>query len=181
MVGYDAATSRLVRFWFAAALAIVGLRPAHAGSLTPTSVQILSRAMAFLQPAPSGTATVAVAYDPARPDSKQDAEAIAGYFGAGLHAGPASLKAQVIDIGQLASGRFVAVIAAAGVSIDQVFSASQALRVPCVTADAAAVRGGHCVMSIQSDPKVDIQINAAAASLSGVAFRSAFMFMAHVN
>jgi hypothetical protein len=181
MAGYQGATSRLVRFGLAAAFAIVGASPAGAESLTPTSVQILGRAIAFLQPAPSGTVAVAIAYDPAEPASKQDADAIAGYFGDGLKAGPANLKAQVVDVSQLASGHFIAVIAAAGVNIDQVFSASQALHVPCVTADAVAVQGGRCVMSVQSEPKVDIQISAAAASRSGVAFRSAFMFMARVN
>jgi hypothetical protein len=165
----------------AATLAIVGASRAGAESLTPASVQILSRAIAFLQPAPTGTATVAIAYDPAQPRSKPDAEATAGYFGDGLKAGPASLRAQVVDVAQLASGHFVAVIAAAGVNIDQVFAVSQALHIPCVTADAAAVQDGRCVMSVQSDPKVDIQINAAAASRSGVAFRSAFMFMARVK
>jgi hypothetical protein len=160
---------------------IVALTPTNAESLTPKGVQILSRAIGFLQPVPSGTAMVAIAYNPAEPASKQDADAIAGYFGDGLKAGPANLKAQAVDVSQVASGHFVAVVAAAGVNIDKVFAASQALRVPCVTADAAAVQGGRCVMSVQSDPKVDIQINAAAASRSGVAFGSAFMFMARVN
>jgi hypothetical protein len=181
MAGHQGATSRLTRLGLAAAFAIIGLSPASAESLTSTSVQILSRALAFLQPAPSGTVAVAIAYDPAEPASKQDADAIAGYFGDGLRAGAANLKARAIDISQLASGQFVAVIAAAGVNLDQVFRASQALRIPCVTADAAAVQGGRCVMSVQSDPRVDIQINAAAASRSGVAFRSAFMLMVRVN
>ncbi len=181
MAWHQAAKSRLVRCGLAGAFAIAGLHPAGAESLTLKSVQILSRAIAFLQPAPSGTATVAIAYDPAEPASKQDADAIAGDFGDGLKAGQANLRAQVVSISQLASGHFIAVVAAAGANIDQVFSASQALHIPCVTADAQAVQGGRCVMSVQSDPRVDIQINAAAASRSGVAFRSAFMFMARVN
>jgi hypothetical protein len=180
MARHRAAALRLARWGFAAALTFAAFNAAHGESLTSRSVQILGRAIAFLQPPPSGTATVAIAYDPAHPASKQDADAIAGFFGDGLRTGPANLKAQAVDVSQLASGHFIAVIAAAGVNIDQVFSASRALRVPCITADAEAVQGGRCVMSVQSDPKVDIQINAAAASLSGVAFRSAFMFMARV-
>jgi hypothetical protein len=181
MVRYQGATSRLVGSALAMALMIAGLNPANAASLTSRSVQILSRAIAFLQPAPSGTATVAIAYDPAEPVSKQDADAIAEGFGEGLRAGPANLKSQVIEVGLLASGHFVAVIAAEGVNIDQVFRASQALRIPCVTADAVAVQGARCVMSVKSDPKVDIQISADAAAKSGVAFGSAFLFMARVN
>jgi hypothetical protein len=51
------------------------------------------------------------------PVSKQDADAIAGYFGDGLKAGAATLKPVVTCGGQLSSGGFVAVAAAAGVKV----------------------------------------------------------------
>ena len=102
------------------ALAAGGCNPAHASSLTQKDVQILAKAIGFLEPPPTGPATVAIAYDPADPASKADADAIAGYFGDGLKAGGAVLKPKVTEVGQLAVGSFVAVIAANGVKIDQV-------------------------------------------------------------
>ncbi len=156
-----------------------GYNPASAGSLTQKDVQILAKAIGFLEPPPSGAATVAIAYDPADPASKQDADAIAGYFGEGLKAGAAVLKPKVVEVGQLSGGGFVAVVAASGVKIDQVAKAAQTLHVTCVTTDAAAVQAGQCVMSVKSDPKVEIEINRAAAASSGVAFGSAFLLMAH--
>ncbi len=181
MARQQLATLRRIRCVLAAALIMIGPHPVKAESLTQKSVWIVSRAIGFLQPAPSGTETVAIAYDPAAAASKADANAIAGYFGDGLKAGSANLRAQVVDVNQLASGHFIAVIPAADVNIDQVFTASRALHVLCITADTLAVQNGRCVMSVQSDPKVDIQINVDAASRSGVSFRSAFMFMARVK
>ena len=152
---------------------------AYAGSLSQKDVQILAKAIGFLEPAPSGAATVAIAYDPADPASKQDADTIAGYFGDGLKAGAAVLKPKVVGVGQLSTGGFIGVVAASGVKIDQVLAATRALKVPCITADAAAVQAGQCVMSVKSDPKIEILISKAAASSSGVAFGSAFLLMAH--
>lgn len=166
---------------FALALltAAVGLNAANAGSLTQKDVQILAKAIGFLEPPPSGPATVAIAYDPADPASKQDADAIAGYFGDGLKAGGAVLKPKVTEVGQLSAGGFIAVVAASGVKIEQVNTATRALHVACITADATAVQAGNCVMSVKSDPKVEILISKSAASGSNVGFGSAFLLMAH--
>jgi hypothetical protein len=152
---------------------------AGAASLTQKDVQILAKAIGFLEPPPSGTGTVAIAYDPSNPASKQDADAIAGYFGDGLKAGAATLKPVVTAVGQLSSGGFVAVVAAAGVKVEQVATATRALHVACITADATAVQSGQCVMSVKSDPKVEILISRSAAASSNVGFGSAFLLMAH--
>jgi hypothetical protein len=153
---------------------------ARAASLSQKEVQILVKAMGFLEPAPTGAGTVAVAYDSANPASRADADAIAGYFGDGLKAGRATLTAKVVDVGQLSVGGFVAVIAAAGAKVDQVDSATQALHVACVTGDAAAVQAGRCVMSVRSEPRVEILISSAAATNSNVGFGTAFLLMAHL-
>ncbi|MGD0434589.1 MAG: hypothetical protein ABSA58_26220 [Acetobacteraceae bacterium] len=172
--------------WSAASrLALAGLiavachGAAGAASLTQKDVQILAKAIGFLEPPPSGNGTVAIAYDPADPASKQDADAIASYFGEGLKAGNAVLKPVVTAVGQLSSGGFVAVVAAAGVKVDQVATATRALHVACITADATAVQSGQCVMSVKSDPKVEILISRSAAASSNVGFGSAFLLMAH--
>jgi hypothetical protein len=163
-----------------AVLAVVGwCNAAEASSLTQKDVQIMAKAIGFMEPAPSGAATVAIAYDPANPASKQDADAIAGYFGDGLKAGNATLKPKVVEVGQLSAGGFLAVVAASGAKMDLISSATRAQHIACITADAAAVQAGQCVMSVKSDPKVEILISKSAASGSGVGFGSAFLMMAH--
>jgi hypothetical protein len=171
----------LLTAWLLAWIVFVADAPSQAlaASMTTKDVQILAKVIGFLEPAPSGVVTVAVAYDPGNTDSRKDAEAIAAYFGDGLKAGAAFLKPQLVEVGQLATGGFVAVIAASAVKIDQVFAATKALHIACVTADADAVQIGQCLMSVKSVPKVEILLNRSAASISGVSFGSAFLLMAH--
>jgi hypothetical protein len=160
-------------------LLAAGIEAANAASLTQKDVQILVKAIGFLEPPPSGNGTVAIAFEPSNPASKADADAIAGYFGDGLKAGAATLKAVVTPVGSLSGGGFVAVVAAAGVKAEQVSTATRALHVACITSDATAVQAGQCVMSVKSDPKVEILISRSAAASSNVGFGSAFLLMAH--
>lgn len=152
--------------------------PASAASLTQKDIQILAKAIGFLEPAPSGTGTVAIVYEPSDAASKQDAEAIAGYFGDGLKAGNSILKAKIVEAGQSGSGGYVALVAASGARLDQVAAAARAQHAPCITADVAAVQAGQCVMAVRSEPRVEILINRAAAASSNVTFGSAFLLMA---
>jgi hypothetical protein len=181
MTTYRKAIFRSTTWGLALALlaAAGGFASASAGSLTQKDVQIVAKAIGFLEPPPSGAVMVAIAYDPADSASKQDADTIASYFGEGLKAGAAILKPKVVEVGQLSGGGFIAVVAAGGTKIAQVAAAGKALHITCITADSAAVVAGQCVMSVKSEPKVEIQINRAAAASSGVAFGSAFMLMAH--
>lgn len=157
--------------------AAAGQGVAAAASLSEKEVQILVRAIGFLQPPPTGAATIAVAYDASNPASKQDAEAIASYFGEGLKAGGATLTPKLIEVRQLPSGGFVAIIAAAGVRIEQIADAARVLHVACVTGDLNAVESGQCVMTVKSEPKVEIIINRAAAARANVGFGTAFLMM----
>lgn len=169
----------LSRFAIALLATSILSHSADAASMSQKDVQILAKAIGFLEPPPSGSVTIAIAFDPANPASKADAEAIAGYFGEGLKAGNATLKAKVTDVSQLAGGGFLAVVAAAGVKVDQVAGATRAMHVACITADATAVESGQCVMSVKSDPKVEILVSRSAAASSNVGFGSAFLLMAH--
>jgi hypothetical protein len=156
-----------------------GVHPADAASLSQKDIQILGKALGFLEPAPTGNASIAIAFDGADAASKQDAEAIASYFGGQLKVGGATVSPVVKDVSQLSGGGFLAVIAAAGTKVEQVGAASKAMHVACVTADASAVQSGQCVMSVKSDPKVEILISRAAAAGANVQFGSAFLLMAH--
>jgi hypothetical protein len=149
----------------------------HAASLTDKDVQLMVRAIGFLQPRPVDGAVVAIAYEASDPASKQDAEAIAGYFGEGLKAGPTTLTARAADDRQLMAGGYVAIITASGANLDRIAAAGRALHVPCLTGDAALVRSGHCVMSVRAGPKVEITVSRLTAAGADVSFASAFLMM----
>ncbi len=152
---------------------------ADAGTFSAKDTQIIAKAIGFLDPAPAG-GVIAIAYDASSPASKADADAIAGFFAGGLAEGSSTVTAKTVDVAALGDGSgYIAVIAAQGVSDDKVMQAAKAHHIPCVTADAAAVQSGQCVMSVNSDPKVDIVVNHAAALATGVLFQSAFRMLIH--
>ena len=157
--------------------AIIMQVAAHAASLTDKDVQLMVRAIGFLRPAPDSNGIVAIAYEATDPASRQDAEAIASYFGGGLKAGNAVLSPRVTDGRQLASGGFVAVITANGANLELVASAARAMHVPCVTGDVTLVRSGRCALSVRSEPVVEITVSRAATTSGGVMFASAFLMM----
>jgi hypothetical protein len=157
--------------------ALLGGGPADAASLSAHDLQVLGRALAFAQPAPSGTQTLAIAYDSGNPASRGDAEALARLIGNGLRAGAAVLQPRLVDTASLAAGGFAVVLAAEGAAGEPVQAATRREKVLCVTADFAAVQAGSCVMAIRSEPRVEILVNHAAAAAAGIEFAAAFRMM----
>lgn len=168
---------RLARLALVLPAAIILHGVTHAASLSDRDVQLMVRAIGFLRPEPQDNGVVAIAYDAADPASRPDAEAIAGYFGAGLKAGHAVLLPRIVDGQQLAAGGFVAVITANGANLDLVAAAGRHLHVACLTGDPALVRAGRCVLSVRSEPKVEIMVSRAAAANADVSFAAAFLMM----
>lgn len=152
---------------------------AFAATFSAKDTQIIAKAIGFLDPPPSG-GTVAVVYDPANPASKTDADAIAALFAGGIAEGGSSLTAKSIDFAALGDGSgYVAMIAAQSATSDKIILAAKAHHIPCITADAGSVQSGQCVMSVKSDPKVEIIVNYAAAQAAGVSFQTAFSMLIH--
>jgi hypothetical protein len=82
-----------------------------------------------------------------------------------------------MDGRQLAAGGFAAIITARGANLDLVAAAGRLLHVPCLTGDADLVRAGRCVLSVRSEPKVEIIVSPAAAASVEVSFAQAFLMM----
>ena len=155
------------------------MQPGLCASLSQKDLQVTAKALAFLDPAPSG-GVVAILYAKGDGASQADANAIAALFGDGLTGGSATFTAMVIDSGALGDGSgFVAVVLATNADAAAAMAASKAHHIPCITASAAAVQSGACTVAIQSDPKVDITVSHAAATSAGVGFSSAFRMLIH--
>jgi hypothetical protein len=149
---------------------------AAAASLTARDALILIKILGFLEPAPAG-GTVAILYGPGAA-SKEDAEEIAGLFGAGLSTRGGTVTAQPVDAAGFGDGAgYVAVIVAAGGSTEAAMRAARAHGILCVTASLADVRAGHCVMAIRSEPNVVITVNRAMARDVGVHFTAALAML----
>jgi hypothetical protein len=145
-----------------------------AASLSPRALDVIGRALAFMQPPPSGGA-VAVVYAVGDDASLRDAEAIAHAIGDGLkvNGGP-TLPPVVVAVPALAKGGFALAIAAAGASSPSLAAAVVAAHLLCVTADRAAVQAGSCSMAVNTEPRVDIVLNHALIAASDISFALAF-------
>ena len=161
-----------------AALALFMIPAAAAAApMSAKDVQIIAKALGFLDPAPAG-GMVAVVYTDA--GSKADADAVVTNFGGGLPSAGGTITAKAVDAAALGDGSgYIAIILADGVTSDTASAAAKAHRIPCITANLALVQSGGCVMSVQSEPKVSITVNHAAAQAAGISFASAFAMLIH--
>jgi hypothetical protein len=150
--------------------------PAAAASLSAKEMQVLGRALAFLQP-PLGGGSVAVVFAHDDTASQRDAAAIVALLGDGLRFGGSVLRPVLRDSQSLADGGFSVLIAAAGASGEAVLAASRANHALCVTGDLTAVQAGVCTMAIRSEPRVEVVISHAAAAAAGLEFVAAFQLM----
>jgi hypothetical protein len=150
---------------------------ARTASLSVKDLLVLGRAIAFMQPVPGPDAVIAVAYAPGDPASRQDADAIMALIGGGLSVGQSVLKARLIDSTNSDRAGFQIVIAAVGANGPRLSVAARAARALCVTSETEAVRAGVCAMAIRSEPRVEILVNHAASSASGIEFAAAFRMM----
>jgi hypothetical protein len=150
----------------------------QAASFAAQDLQVLGRAIAFLQTPPAQDAVIAIAYAAGDAASRRDAEDIAALIGSGLQAGQSMLRPKLVDVSNLgAAGSAIIIIAAAGAAGSRLNEAARAAHALCVTTDTAAVRSGFCTMAITTEPRVEILVNHAVAEASGVEFVAAFRMM----
>jgi len=154
-------------------------RPANAASLSAKDLQVLGRAVAFLQPPPASGGVLGIAYLAGNPASLADAEAIAALIGGGLRVGNGTLRPKLVEVGSLAAADCTVVIAASGANGSALSIASRDAHALCVTTELAAVEAGLCAMGLKSEPRVEILLNHAAVAATGIEFATAFRMMIH--
>jgi len=160
----------------ALAVMLAVTQSAAAASLSAKDLQVLGRALAFLQPPPgAGSIAVVFAHDDAA--SRRDAEAIVALLGDGLRSGGSLLRPMLRDSQSLAAGDFSVLVVAQGANGEAILAASRATHALCVTGDLAAVQAGLCTMAIWSEPRVEVVISHAAAVAAGIEFVAAFRLM----
>lgn len=146
--------------------------------MQPQELQILGKALNFLQPPLTGEPVVAIVYAPGDPKSRQDAEDLAAQLNT-VRLGGVAVVPRIVGSQSLAATAFQLVITADGADGQTVIAAAQANHALCVTANVAAVRDGQCTMAIRSSGKVEIFVNKEAAAESGIGFATAFRMMVH--
>lgn len=156
----------------AVSLATVFVSPAEAG-FTAKDAQVLGRVLGFLEQAPPANVTLAVVYD--SPASQKQAEALMGQLAG--KAGNFTLAPKLVKPGEIAGSGANAILVMDGVSGSAAADAVKGKKIPCFTGDSSLVKSGSCLISIKTDPKVEILVNGALSKASGVSFGAAFRMM----
>jgi hypothetical protein len=130
----------------------------------------------------TGSATMAVIYDPANPASKTEADEIKGILDGGIDA-PGGVKitgalVPVSELGKLSDAKLAYVTGGLKSSFDAIASAAASSGVLTMSTDLDCVKSNKCVLGIVSKPSVDIFYSKAAADTGKVGFAQAFMMLA---
>jgi ABC-type uncharacterized transport system substrate-binding protein len=141
--------------------------------MTQDDLMIAARALGFLQNPPTGQVRVGVVYAPNVPRSVDEADNLDRMLGSGLKVGTLVLLPAKVKIDDVASASVGLFLLADYVGSDgsRLASAAKAKRIPCVTADIAAVESGYCAMGVRSQPRIEIVVNRAAAESFATVFR----------
>jgi hypothetical protein len=152
------------------AVILVGLTagaPCAQAATTAKDVQVILKSIGFLTSKPLGDVKIAVVFDPANTASKADADSIKSLLDA-AKGGSVVPAASLLAISQLSSLDSLAAVVADGVSpagLEALAGVAKAKKILTISTDPTCARTGKCVLSVRSDPKVEILFNGAVSSV----------------
>jgi hypothetical protein len=151
---------------------------AHA-AVTAKDIQVAGRVLGFTATPLTGNVHLGIVYDPSNAASTADEQALMGILGSGLTVGGVNLIGVPVTIANVATTPADVLFLTAGLGAAGAAAGTEAAakKQICITTDLAATQAGDCAVSVASTPKVQITVNKAAASASGVSFGAAFMLM----
>lgn len=159
----------------ALAAALLTIAPLSAHADAAKDIQIAGRALTFLENGPTGKQVLGVVFDPSKPASVAEKNAVMAAIGGGMNTGALTLTAKPVEAGAVAGVSGVAALyVTTGVNVG---AAAKAKKIITIGSDASCAASGACVMSVSADPKVEIIVNRSAAAAVGAVFKSAFRMM----
>lgn len=146
---------------------------------TPRDLQLLARALGFLERPPRGTAEVGIVYPQRSAEGMAEATRIAASFGDGLRAGNLLVRPRLVPLESVGEARLAALLltdaaAAQAALVARVVAGRSILT---VAVNRALIDAGSVVMVVRSEPRVEVLVNRAAAQTAGVSFAAAFRMM----
>ncbi|MTJ79987.1 MAG: hypothetical protein F8N37_03050 [Telmatospirillum sp.] len=153
---------------------------ASAADISTKDIQVLGRSLGFIENLPAGDLKLAIVFDPANPQSAQEADAVRKGVGDGLKAGThvfTPIMVPIDALGSAGSAGAIFLTSGLGANAAKVGSLSKDKKLPCGTIDIPQVQGGQCLMGIKTDPKVEIIVNKSVAEAAGITFDPAFKML----
>jgi hypothetical protein len=153
--------------------------PSAEAAVTTKDIQVAGRILGFTTTPLTGNVKMGIAYDPSNARSLADERALLGILGSGLQVGNVTLLPVPITISKITTtpADILFLTTGLGPEAAKVGAQAAAAKILCITTDLSATLAGHCAVSVQTAPSVEITINTATAAASGIDFESAFMLM----
>ncbi len=141
-------------------------------------LQVAGRALTFLENGPTGKATLGVVFDPSKPASVAEKNAVMAAIGGGLSAGALTLVGKPVEADDVGGVSGVAALyITTGVNAGPVGAAARGKKIITIGSEVSCATSGACVMSVSADPKVEIVVSRTAAAAVGAVFKAAFRMM----
>ncbi len=147
---------------------------AHA-DVSTRDMQVVARAISFLESAHSGEVYLGIIFDPANNRSLQQAAELTDMLSGGFQSGSVTLTPISVPITDLNPGEADLYFLTEFTDVKSTDLPERHL--PCVTVDLEQVMNGTCVMGIRTVPKVEIVVNRNTAEITGTYFASVFRMM----
>jgi hypothetical protein len=163
----------------AAVGAVVALSLPLTAHADPTKdLQVAARALTFLEDGPTGSAVLGVVFDPSKPASVAEKNAVMAAIGGGFHAGALTVTGKPVEAGAVGGVSGVAALfVTTGIGYGPVGAVAKAKKIITIGSDPACATSGACTMSVATEPKVEIIVNRSTAAAVGAVFKAAFRMM----
>jgi hypothetical protein len=152
--------------------------PLHA-EITSGDMQIMGRALTFLDKPLSGEVIIGIVYSTDNPQSVREADQLQRLLGGGLRVGNVLLKPLTVALDHVSQANVDVLFLTAGLGEQAlpVAAASRSRHLPCITTDLSQVKSGRCPVGVSSKPTIEILVNRAAALANGTPFSTLFRMM----
>ena len=157
----------------------IAICPPQAHALNKKDLQILGRALGFIENGPSGDIQIGIVQNIDNPHSVLEANDMISLINGGIHSGRLNIHAKKITPNAASTGKFPVLYFTQGTEAQQsqIFNAVTTKGVITVSTHESCLTSKSCVLVIQSMPTVNIKVSKAAARSTGVSFGSAFRMM----
>lgn len=175
-------TSRLARAaWLLGALALALAAGPLRAEATPRDVQLLARALGFVDPLPARGAVLAIVYAAGDPAARAAAERLAA--GEPVRLGVVPLRLAAVSVGEavdLARSRQVAALLLTESALPEAERIARGVAgtgVLTAATEPGPVERDRIVLAVRAAPRVEILASRSAARDAGIGFAAAFRMM----
>jgi hypothetical protein len=158
-----------------AGLALAVLWPDAASADPARNIQAAARVLTFLENGPTGRTVIGIVFDPDKPGSVAEKNALMAAISGGYGVGALSVVGKPMQAGDTGGAKVLFVTR--GVNYAAVGAEARAKHIITIGSDPACVQNGACVVGISTDPTVQIVVNHQAAAAVGASFRASFRMM----